>query len=253
MSNGNHVRPGEVISSSLINQMLDRLDALEQAGGGQGQTPTGPIVIDGFSPATEQEVGNVLTILGSNLPFPPTGNSVTVGNVPVPAANLRLAPSNRERLEFVVPDIGAIPAAGSNVFIRVYDGFNSAQRLYRILPSSGGPATPTITAIRPVGGSAGDLVPMGSVAVIEGTNFSANAANNTVTFTPMGFIPAADPYPRPADGPLNVTSTATDEIRVEVPDMAEITVPLGARRVAVEVSVNGAADPASFEFFTFRT
>jgi len=254
MSNGTHVRPGEVISSSLINQILDRLDALEQNVPGSEPEPGtgGAIVIDGFEPQDEQEVGRVLAILGSNLPFPPNGNTVTIGDVPVPEANLRMAPSNRERLELVVPELGSLPAEGRNLFVRVMDGSNSAQLLYRIRPSSGGTPTPSITAVRPEGGSAGDLIAMGAVAVIEGTNFSDVAANDTITFTPLGFMPAAEPYPRTGDPPLDVQSTSNAEIRVVVPDMSEITVTLGSRRVRIEITVAGAPDPATFEFFTFR-
>lgn len=253
MSNGNHVRPGEVISSSLINQILDRLDALEQSASvSEPETGGGTIIIDSFLPATEQEVGRVLTILGSNLPFPPHGDTVTIGDFPVPEENLRLATSNRERLELVVPDLGALPAIGRNVFIRIANGSNSSQRLYRILPSSGGAATPNITAIRPVGGSDGDLIPIGSVAVIEGSNFSADPASNLISFTPMGFDPSAAPYPRAGGPSLDVQSTSNNEIRVVVPDMSEVTVQLGSVRIRVEILVSGVSDPAPSEFFTFR-
>lgn len=254
MSNGTHVRPGEVISSSLINQILDRLDALEQSipSSTNGNTGEGAIVIDGFDPATEQEVGRVLAILGSNLPFPAGGDTVTIGDVPAPEENLRLAPSNRERLELVVPEMGTLPAEGQNLFVRVSSGSSSAQRLYRILPSSGGVQTPSITAMRPLGGSAGDLIPMGSVAIIEGANFSDDSAANTITFTPLGFSPPADPYPRASGPPLDVQGTSNTEIRVVVPDMSEITVGMSTVRVRVEIAVDGAPDPATFEFFTFR-
>lgn len=255
MSNGTHVRPGEIISSSLINQILDRLDTLEQAAlpsSGPGTVP-GPIVLDGFDPAAEQEVGRVLAILGSNLPFPPTGSTVTIGDVPVPEANLRLATSNRERLELVVPEMGTLPPEGRNLFVRVYSGPNSAQLLYRILPSSGGVPTPTITGVRPVGGSVETPIPMGEVAVIEGTGFSSDPANNTITFSPLGFTPPANTYPRTGDPALDVQSAATNEIRVVVPDMSEITVDVGLRRVRVEIAVLGAPDAGTFEFFTFHT
>ena len=257
MSNGSHVRPGEVISSSLINQILDRLEALEQSTPGVDPGPgpdpgTGAIVIDGFIPDDTQEVGRVLTILGANLPFPANGDTVTIGDVPVPEENLRLAPSNRERLEFVVPDLGTLPAEGRNVFVRVTSGANSVQRLYHISPSAGGPATPRIAAIRPIGGVADDLVPMGQVAIIEGSDFSEEAGDNRISFTPLGFSPAAEPYPRDGDPPLDITSTAAGEIRVAVPDMSEVTTDPLTVRIRVEIAVDGAPDPASFEFFTFR-
>lgn len=251
MSNGDHVRPGEVISSSLINQILDRLSDLENAqpGPGPGPDPGGPISITGFDPAGEQQVGAVLAILGSNLPFPPTASSVTVNNVPVPAINLRIGPSTRERLEFIIPDIGTLPSGGDDVFIRVFGDFgNSAQRLYHVLPSSGGPPTPIITDIRPVTGNPNAPIPMGDPMIIEGSNFSTDSADNTITFTPLGFTPPADTYP-----PASVTSTAADEIQVVVPDMAEVELGAGTETIEVHVEVADAPDSAVSEFLTFRT
>jgi hypothetical protein len=257
MSNGNHVRPGEVISSSLINQILDRIEALEQAAATQPppQPGTGAIRIDGFDPPSAQEVGRVLAILGANLPFPPGADTVAIGSVPVPVASLRLAPSNRERLELVVPDLGQLAAGGENLFVRVRQGSSSAQRLYRFQPSSGGPATPTITCVRPVGATCEDPPPnaMNSVIVIEGSGFAVAPAVNTIRFTPLGGTPPAAPYPRAGDPPLTPESASASEIRVVVPVMDEIEVTDGARRVRVEVSVPGVVDAGSFELFVFRT
>lgn len=253
MSNGNHVRPGEIISSGLINQILDRLEALENnLPGSENGNPTGPIIIDGFQPPLTQEVGRVLTILGSNLPFPLDENTVTIADVPVPLSNLRIAPSNRERIELVVPDIGPVPSGGRNAFVRIFGTNNSTQRLYRFLPTSGGPPTPSISGIRPQGGSIGETAEMNSVIIIEGENFSSDPENNSITFTPLGFQPEAEPYPRPGSPPLEVAGSSPTEIRVLIPDMSEITVQMAAVRVRVEIAVNGASDPANFEFFTFR-
>lgn len=257
MSNGNHVRPGEVISSSLINQILDRLEALEQAvaTGPSPQPGAGAIRIDGFDPPSEQEVGRVLAILGSNLPFPPDADTVTIGSVAVPLASLRIGPSNRERLELVVPDLGTLPASGQNLFVRVSQGSSAAQRLYLFRPSSGGPPTPTITCVRPVGQTCEDPPPaaMNSVVVIEGSSFAAPPAVNTIQFTPLGETPPAAPYPREGDPPVTIESASAGEIRVVVPVMDEIEVTDGARRVRVEVRVPGNEDPGVFEFFAFRT
>lgn len=249
MSNGTRVQPGEVISSDLINQIFERLEALEE-GTGEGTAPGGEVPdITGFSPPIEQAVGQVLAILGQNLPFPPDGSTVMLGNFPVPAGSLRVATSNRQRIELVVPDVGPIPAGGQTLFVRVRSGAVSDQRAYRILPSTG-VVTPVIDFIHVEGGpDSADLVPIGEVARVRGSGFGADPADNTITFQPLGLSPTPEPYPRPGDPPLDVSLTSPTEIRVRVPAMAEVP-PAGQTRVRLSVAVDGVPDPAFGEFFT---
>jgi hypothetical protein len=249
MSNGTRVQPGEVISSNLINQILERLEALEGGAGGNGSSGGESIEVTGFSPPNEQAVGQVMAILGQNLPFPPDGSTVLLGDFPVPLSALRIAPSNRQRIELVVPEIGEVPAGGRSLFVRVRGGGGIGQMAYRILPSTG-VETPVIENVHLEGAPTNvDLIPMGEVAVIQGTGFSADPDDLTITFLPLGISPTPEPYPRPAGPPLDVSLATPNEIRVRVPEMSEVPT-AGQTRIRLSVTVDGVPDPAVTEFFT---
>jgi hypothetical protein len=247
MSNGDtHVRPGEVISSSLINQILDRLAALEAA---QPSTPStgGPIVIDHFEPSNEIEVGRLLAIVGSGFPFPPTATSVTLGGFGVPAEAF-LDTSTSSRLEFIVPDLGSLPPR--DLFVRVRNGSASAQRLYRFLPRVDATPPPRITSVHPPSQPAPTPVQIGTQAVVDGANFEANPNDNVISLQPL---PNGQTYPLPST-PLviDVAGSSTTRIVFTVPDMVEISSGMGARRVRLQVNVTTNPTPAVAEFFAFR-
>ncbi len=250
MSNGDtHVRPGEVISSSLINQILDRLAALEAAQSGPATGPSGPIVIDGFEPAIEVPVGRLLAVLGSNLPFPPTANSVTIGGFPV-LLSAFLPTSTTARLEFMVPDLGTVPAEGRDLFVRVRSGAASAQRLFHFLPAVDAVPPADITHAHAPGQPDSTPIQIGTKVVVEGTHFAANPQDNVIKLTPMG-VASPTVYPT-AGNPLvfDTAASGPQAIVFDVPDMSEVTGP--PRRIKLEVSngQNPVADVA--EFFAFR-
>jgi len=250
MSNGDtHVRPGEVISSSLMNQILDRLAALEDAATGPSPGPSGPIVIDGFEPASEVPVGRLLAVIGSNLPFPVAANSVTIGGFPVPVSAF-LPTSTSARLEFVVPDLGVIPPEGRDLFVRVRSGPASAQQLFHFMPAIDTAPVPTISGTHPPGQPNNTPVQMGEQLVVTGANFASVPANNVITMTPLG-IPGAQTYPQPGD-PIVIDSGASGpgQIVFTVPDMTEITGP--PRRVQLQIRNGQNPTPAVAEFFAFR-
>jgi hypothetical protein len=250
MSNGDtHVRPGEVISSSLINQILDRLAALEAGAAGPAPGNGGPIVIDGFEPELEVNVGRLLAILGSGLPFPPTATSVTIGGFAVPQLAY-LPTSTSARLEFVVPNLGVIPQDGRDLFVRVRNGIASAQRLYHFLPLIDESPAPNITGVHPQGQPEGTPIQIGAQTVVEGTNFAAAAASNQITMVPLG-VSNPQTYPRP-EAPLVFDTAGSNTSRVvfTMPDIIEITT--AARRVRLDLrnGMNPVGD--SHEFFVFR-
>jgi hypothetical protein len=250
MSNGDtHVRPGEVISSSLINQILDRLAALE-AGQGTGSPPTGggPVVIDHFEPQDEIEVGRLLAIIGSGLPFPPTGTSVTIGGFAVPV-NAFLETSTSGRLELVVPGLGTVPPEGRDLFVRVRNGPAAAQQLYRFLPAVDTTPPPSITGVHPPGQPNATPVQIGTACVVDGSNFASNASNNQITLQPL---PDGQVYPQPGN-PLQIDASQSGpaHIAFTIPDMAEITGP--PVRVRLQVIVPPNPTPAvTDQFFVFR-
>ena len=248
MSNGDtHVRPGEVISSSLINQILDRLAALE-AGQAPGPGTGGPIVIDHFEPLNEVEVGRLLAIVGSGFPFPPTGTSVTIGGFAVPE-NAFLGTSTSGRLEFVVPSLGTVPPGGHDLFVRVRNGPAAAQRLYRFLPAVDTTPPPSITGVHPPGQPHQTPVQIGTPCVLTGTNFAANPIDNQITLRPL---PSGQTYPRPSDPPLQIdlAQSGPTQIVFTLPDMVEVTaVPV---RTEVRVVVPPNPTPAISEGFSRR-
>jgi hypothetical protein len=249
MSNGDtHVRPGEVISSSLINQILDRLAALESAQPAPPDTG-GTVVIDHFEPATQVEVGRLLAIVGSGFPFPPTDVSVTLGGVGVPVAAF-LPTSTSSRLEFGVPALGTVPAEGRDLFVRVRNGAASAQRLYHFLPQVDATPPPTITSVHPPGQPAPTPVQIGAQVVVDGANFEATPSNNQIALRPL---PNGQTYPRPGN-PLVIDAAGSGTTRIvfTVPDFTEITAGLGARRVQLQINVIANPTPAVAEFFAFR-
>ncbi|MCB0189762.1 MAG: hypothetical protein KDE31_36070, partial [Caldilineaceae bacterium] len=72
------VRPGEIISSALINFMLDKLEELES----RLEAPsTGDIQIERFEPPNGTPVGERLSIIGRNFVFPAEENVVEIANV----------------------------------------------------------------------------------------------------------------------------------------------------------------------------
>jgi hypothetical protein len=250
MSNGNtHVLPGEVISSSLINQILDRLAALEAGASGPAPGTGGPIVIDQFEPELEVNVGRLLAILGSGLPFPPTATSVTIGGFAVPLTAY-LPTSTSARLEFVVPNLGVIPTEGRDLFVRVRSGIASAQRLYHFLPAVDESPVPTITGVHPPGQPDGTPIQIGTPTVVEGTNFAAAAASNQITMVPLG-VTNPQTYPRP-EAPLVFDTAGSNTTRVTftMPNITEITT--AARRVRLELRNGANPVGAVHEFFVFR-
>lgn len=258
MPNGIHVRPGDVISSDLFNQMLDRIAALEAAvAGGGGGPSTGTVTIDHFESAAgvtinQVAVEGVLAIVGSNLPFPATGMSVSIGNNQFVPLNRFRPTSTSSRLEFTVPDLGNLPAGGSNLFVRVHRGASVAQRLLLFLPAEGPPA-PAITSVHPPEQAPGTPSAMGTTLVVEGSNFAPNPTSELIRLTPLG-IPGARTYPLPGMG-LNIDTAASGPniLRFVIPDMEEITVSDGVVPVRLEVFAPGVEDPAVAEPSFFRS
>lgn len=240
MANGlTEVRPGDLITSDLMNQLFRKIDEMEQrlasleAGGATGTLLT----ITAFDPPNQIAVGQELSVFGSGFAFPPTDNQVTVEGVAV----TQFRPgSTSTRLRFLVPSPGSpVPSSGRNVTIRVSNSNGSVQRLYRILPPIpvvGNP--PEITAVTREDGSSN--LRIGQLAIIEGQNFAATATDNTIRFrvdTQGGPVV----YPQPGST-LAITSANPEEIRLVVPEIDEVPA-TGGLSVTIEIIV-GAHIPA---------
>ena len=240
-----NVRPGDVISSDFINQILARLEAMDQRITLlETKPPTGDqVVINSFEPPVQVEAGQLLTLVGINFAFPPSGNTISIDGFTVPVANIR-ADSTSGRLKFIVPTEIIVPSGGRNYTIRVVTPTRgSTQKAYRLLPALdvvGDP--PVISSItRASDGSA--TLRIGEMARITGQHFADNAADNTITFTIATVTPAIT-YPLPGQTlTIDPENSHSEQIFVVVPNIVEIAAGTQAP-VTVEVRV-GAHPPAA--------
>lgn len=233
------VQPGDVISASLMNFVLDKLQELDGrvssledgSGGGAGQP-----FIERFEPATQVALGQLLVIHGQNFLFPPENNSVTLDGEPV--TEFRLG-STSDKLRVVVPTTISVPAGGRNVVIEVSNRSGADQRLYRLLPEVpvvGDP--PLISAVAPVTGT---RIFVQEDILITGENFAEEPADNIIVFR-VSTASGDREYRDPVIGPAQPDPTT--EIVVTVPDIEEIPAGGGSRTVTLEVGV-GAHIPAT--------
>jgi hypothetical protein len=173
------IQPGDIISSELMNAILARLAALGEA-----------------KPGGTQSVPNVL---GTRL---------------VDARALITQPSTQLALGFVIDVSGAAvdPLAGANSSLIVLNQSpvadtrvvpNTSVNLVVSQTSTGGTTPgnlpPTITRTETPTGTVTTTFPVNGTMIIVGTNFSANAAENKVTFdntTANVTVDPADPTRR---------------------------------------------------------
>jgi hypothetical protein len=235
------VRPGDIISSELINFVLTQLQLLDgrvgklETGGASGSQ----VVITGFDPPSQIAAGQILSVQGNNFAFPPDQNQVTVDGTPI----LTFRPdSTSSLLRFIVPTTLTIPLDGRNVIIRVQNSQGEAAALYRLLPVITAPGNPpAISTATPV---SGPFIFVNQALLITGQNFAANPLNNLIRFRITVSTGVQQVYPQGgAVLNINVANSNTRQIEVTVPDIVEV--PSGqSRPVTLEVGV-GAQVPAA--------
>lgn len=234
MANGLvQARPGDLITSQGFNDLLAKIDSLEQRiltleAGSLGSG----IIITSFDPVNQQSVGQELRLFGSGFLFPPQLNIVRVDGVVVPEFR---AGSTSSQLRFLVPPLtGTIPALGRVIVIRVENANGFTQRSYRILPevpAVGDP--PIIDSVRRTNNST--TLVIGQTAVITGSNFGATAPENQISFIVDLGGGGTHEYPEPGDS-LAIISTSETEIRLTVPDMVEVPA-VGSLSMTLELTV----------------
>ena len=176
------VRPGDVISSDLLNRIINAINEhdaiLAGGGGGTGGSTT---LITGFSPALEQNVGKNLTVFG-NFDFPLATNNLTIDGVPI-SPGAFLVGSNNVQIVFKVPSAIVVPpATKKTVTVRITNSQGTGQRDYQLLPEVAGLPDPVILTVRDTGNNSA-TVRSGMEARITGQNFVAPANTNVVVFT----------------------------------------------------------------------
>jgi hypothetical protein len=118
-----HVAPGQLIGSSLMNLILDKIgsidDRVSALEGGTGSA-TGAAVITGISPSGPIQVGQTLTVSGRNFGFSVGAQQVFIDSVQV---NAFQAGSSDQQLVFVIPiTISDVPALGRSATLSIGNG-----------------------------------------------------------------------------------------------------------------------------------
>lgn len=169
------VRPGDVISSELMNAILDALFQLQGNIGGTQVVPNlfGATLLNArgsiLQPGRQLQLGLVVDVSGASIdPMATINNALIVLNQN-PGAEARVAP-------------------GTPVNLLVSRASSGSQNP---------PANPpTIARTETAGGTVATSFAVGATVVVVGTGFSATASQNTVTFNDR---PAASVANDPAD------------------------------------------------------
>jgi len=117
-----HVSPGQLIISGLMNVILDKLSSLDDRVTALegGSAATGAAVILGISPTGSVQVGQALTVTGKNFAFSIGAQQVFIDSVMV---NAFQSGSNDQTLIFVIPvTITDVPAAGRSAVLSISNG-----------------------------------------------------------------------------------------------------------------------------------
>lgn len=132
-----HVTPGQLISSSLMNLILDKISSIDDrvsALEGGASSSSGAAVITGLSPSGPIQVGQVLTVSGQNFGFSVGAQQVFIDSVQV---NAFQAGSSDQQLVFVIPiTITDVPAAGRSAMLSISNGIlPPAKQTISLLPA----------------------------------------------------------------------------------------------------------------------
>ncbi|MBW8809263.1 MAG: hypothetical protein JF591_10620, partial [Lysobacter sp.] len=137
------VRPGDVISSDLLNRIIGLLNEHDTLLAGSG--PSGNL-ITGFDPASEQNVGKNLIVLG-DFDFPIGSNNLSIDGIPIAPASFLLG-SSASQLVFNIPISIVVPPSGSkSVVVRVVNSKGTGERNFLLKPQIAAPPDPTVSAI----------------------------------------------------------------------------------------------------------
>lgn len=163
------VKPGELISSEWINDLLAKLAELDaQVQLLAGSVGTGSIVVPDLFGRTLTQARQILTLPAQQL---------SLGSL-VDAVGANVNPNSAEAGALIV--IGQYPVPGA----RSVPG-GAVSLLLSATPGAGGPPTSQSPTI---GGFSPEPAPAGAIVTIVGTNFLAARASNIVT---IGGLPVA--------------------------------------------------------------
>ena len=115
-----NVRPGELISADLMNDILDELNSLEARVSALQALPgtQGNVVVTDLQPSHTMRVGQTLTLVGRNFVSPPENNTVTVASIKISADLFRFN-SDESHLIFVLPPVPGLDNMSQPVDVQV--------------------------------------------------------------------------------------------------------------------------------------
>jgi hypothetical protein len=149
-----HVRPGDLITATLFNQVLDELDDLQKQIDSLGAgSPTGPLSIISLLPTGPVRIGTELRIIGTGFGDPST-NVVTFDGILV---NQIKPGSSGTMLIVDVPALQGVPSTGKNVAIHVSNVQGTVSIPVVVLPFLASLPTGTL-ALQPQGSSTPTVV-----------------------------------------------------------------------------------------------
>ena len=251
------VRPGDVISSDLLNRIIALLNQHDTLIGSGPSTPTN--LLTGFDPPAEQNVGSNLTVFGQ-FDFPLTTNNLSIDGIPIAPAQFLLG-SGATQIRFKIPEsIVVPPSTTKSVKVRVINSKGIGELNYQLKPKAAGPPDPTISAAVD---HASGILPLRSQnnARITGKNFASPAAQNRVRliFNPGALNERAFP-PNPGGSlPIDPASVINpgpmDSTLIFMMPVIDGTVmPVNTvQGASLEVTATGAANPVTFGVLVLRT
>ncbi|MBW2737613.1 MAG: hypothetical protein JRE64_01940 [Deltaproteobacteria bacterium] len=209
------VRPGEIISSELMNFILEKLEDLENQVSSLGQL--NKVRITGFNPSEGAPVGEFIQVEGANFLHPPIENLILVAGKTVEEFS---SPSTSSILTFRVPESIAITDEEEPVIVSISnEEFGGTEATYTLYPAATG-ETPVIDTVVTEAGST--ILNTDETAIINGENFASNPLNNDITFE----IVVAGEVIRytVADGDIDVPNSNEQKIQLKVPVIIEIPI-----------------------------
>ncbi len=237
------VRPGEIISSDLMNFILNKLEELENTVNNLGQL--NQIRITQIKPVAGAPVGSFIRIEGANFLHPPGNNVIRIAGELVTEFG---SPSTSGIITCLVPDtIDITDGEGEEVVVHVENPeFGVTEATYRLFPESSQPEI-VIESVQTEAGSA--TLNATAPAIITGENFSTNASANQIQFEWV-VTGGNNVIYKVTEKEVISTTPGNMQIRITVPDINEIdsgqirpvtlTVAFGDRSIQQSVVVRGA-------------
>lgn len=164
------VRPGDLIQAADINALFDSISTLENRVAAL-ESQTSGIVITLVNPVDEQRIGQIVEIIGRNLPDP-GASTVLFGTTQATA----FGTSNASIMRVEVPNV---PNAPVDADITIRFGGEVATWPYHVLPAAANAPAPT-SIVRTSNNST--VLRQNDGFTMTGTNLGPNP---TVTFQPV--------------------------------------------------------------------